>query len=484
MSTTIVLSPVNRVEGDLRIKVDIQDNRITDARAAGIMFRGFEKILKGRFSEEALVVTPRICGLCSIAHSVACSNALAAISEPFTPSGNGQLARNICHATENAMSHLSHFYLYFAPDLANGKYKCCKHYGSLAQRMSHLKGDSTKTVIQERKRFLEILGIIVGKWPHTLAIHAGGVTKSLDSSDVIRIRGILAQFTAVVESAVIGMPVADYLRIKSVADFQAAFPENRASQSDLGTFYHLAVEAGLLDMGQGPGKFITPGSYPQPDGSACLPAGCWNGSAAGFDPSKITEAIQHSFFSANQPVMCPSSDTAEPKSDKPGAYSWAKAPRYGGEVVEVGPLARQIVSRDPLIMELFGQYGSTVFTRVVARLHEAVKLLRAMRDWMERLNTEEPYYARNTLKDRASGIGLTEAARGILGHWISVEKGRITNYQVITPTAWNASPRDEKENPGALERALIGTRIADETNPVEIQHVIRSYDPCLVCTVH
>lgn len=123
-------------------------------------------------------------------------------------------------------------------------------------------------------------------------------------------------------------------------------------------------------------------------------------------------------------------------------------------------------------------------TRVFARLHEAVKLLRKMSGWIEQLDANECYYVRNTIKETASGIGITEAARGILGHWISIENGRITNYQVITPTGWNASPRDENETPGALERALINTVVEDEDNPVEVDLIIRSYDPCLVCTVH
>lgn len=484
MGKTIFISPFNRVEGDLRIKVDIKDGRIADAKVSGVMFRGFEQILKGHPPEDALIYVPRICGICSISHSIASSNALSTISEEFIPSMSGQHAKNICHATENIMSHITQFYVYFTPDISNHKYKNLKCYPFIIKRLTPLKGESTKVIISERKRFLEILGLIGGKWPHTLAIQPGGITKSLTSSDIFRIHGVLTHFISVVESILLGMPIKDYLQIKSVADLDFTFPENGEWKSDIGLFYHFALEAGLFDMGKGPGKFITAGVYPQPDGKLHIPSGHWNKGLSELNLEMITESIYYSFFHAAKSVSHPMSDTSEPKWNKPDAYSWAKAPRYNGEVIEVGALARQVISGDPLIMDLFQRYGSTVFTRVFARLHEAVKLLQAMRDWIGYLSINENYYAKNTLKETASGVGITEAARGFLGHWIQVENGTITNYQVITPTTWNASPRDEKENPGALEKSLMDTRIKDEGNPVEIDHVVRSYDPCLVCTVH
>lgn len=482
MSKTISISPFNRVEGDLKIKVEINDGRITDARASGTMFRGFEQILKGHFPEDALVYTPRICGICSISHSIASSGALAAVSDTFVPSGNGRLAKNISHATENTMSHITQFYVYFAPDLL--RHEQLKYYPLIEKRLAHLKGESAKTIITERKRFLEILGLIGGKWPHTIAIQPGGITKSLDSSDIFRIHGVLKQFSTVVESVLLGMPTEDYLEIKSASDFDAVFLSGDNPASDLGLFYRFAVEAGLMTLGKGPGRFISGGCYPDKDGMPYIPSGYRNGVVSGIDLEKITESIHYSFFDAPHISSNPVLDASEPKWDKPNAYSWAKAPRYNGEVVEVGAIARQVISGDPLVTDFISKYGSTVFTRVFARLHEAVKLLRKMSGWIEQLDADESYYVRNTLKETASGIGITEAARGILGHWISVEGGRITNYQVITPTGWNASPRDEKATPGALEQALINTAIEDEDNPVEIDHIIRSYDPCLVCTVH
>jgi hydrogenase large subunit len=85
----------------------------------------------------------------------------------------------------------------------------------------------------------------------------------------------------------------------------------------------------------------------------------------------------------------------------------------------------------------------------------------------------------------ADAFGLCEAARGSLGHWLSIRGGLIANYQIIAPTSWNFSPRDRHGTPGALEAALVGAPVQPgEKTPVAVQHIVRSFDPCMVCTVH
>lgn len=135
-------------------------------------------------------------------------------------------------------------------------------------------------------------------------------------------------------------------------------------------------------------------------------------------------------------------------------------------------------------MNMFDKLGANVFTRVIARIHEAMILLKELYQWLNEINLKEPFYKSSQTVESGEGIGLTEAARGCLGHWIVIEEGKIKRYQVITPTAWNASPRDSNDVPGAIETALTGLPVKDEKNPVEIYHVIRSFDPCLVCSVH
>jgi hydrogenase large subunit len=143
-----------------------------------------------------------------------------------------------------------------------------------------------------------------------------------------------------------------------------------------------------------------------------------------------------------------------------------------------------ILDKDPMIYDIFSKKGSSVFLRALARLHEAVRLVRQVGIWIREIDARKPFYKKPLVPAEAKGIGLIEAARGSLGHWLTIKNGKIERYQVVTPTAWNLSPKDSFDQHGACEQALNGTIVEDTDNPVEVGHVIRSFDPCLVCTVH
>jgi Ni,Fe-hydrogenase I large subunit len=168
-----------------------------------------------------------------------------------------------------------------------------------------------------------------------------------------------------------------------------------------------------------------------------------------------------------------------------GKYSWAKAPRYDGLPAETGPLAEMIVASSPLFVDLLKQDGSNVFIRELSRLVRTAFLIPPMEKWLEETTfCSEAFYRDHGERENGEGFGLIEAPRGSLGHWVKIKDAKIERYQVITPTAWNASPRDSRGVRGPLEEAIVGTEIKDKDNPVEVEHIIRSFDPCLVCTVH
>ena len=138
-----------------------------------------------------------------------------------------------------------------------------------------------------------------------------------------------------------------------------------------------------------------------------------------------------------------------------------------------------------MIRDLVRHSGGNVRNRVVARLLEVARVVVAMEEWTRQLVPGEPYCNHAKIPDEASGSGMIEAARGSLGHWVRVRNGRILNYQIIAPTTWNFSPRDQQGTPGALEQALVGAPVRKgEQDPVSVQHIVRSFDPCMVCTVH
>jgi len=193
-------------------------------------------------------------------------------------------------------------------------------------------------------------------------------------------------------------------------------------------------------------------------------------------PENINEDVKYSWYS-NGSGLNPAVGRTDPDADKADAYSWVKAPRYNQIVHELGPLARMWINGDY-------REGISVLDRLAARALETKKIADAMDSWLGELVPGAASYTYQPTPANASGIGLTEAPRGALGHWIDITSGKISRYQVVTPTAWNASPRDDLDQAGPLEQALVGTPVADLRRPVEVLRVVHSFDPCLACSVH
>ncbi|OYU75615.1 MAG: hypothetical protein CFE45_32535 [Burkholderiales bacterium PBB5] len=209
-----------------------------------------------------------------------------------------------------------------------------------------------------------------------------------------------------------------------------------------------------------------------------------------LDVAEIPEAATHAWLNASddgtpQAARPPAQGRTEPAADKPAAYTWNKAPRLAGQVAECGAIARQLADGQPLVADVVARLGITVHTRVLARVVELARLLPLMEGWLRAITPREPFFSPGPLPDEGQGVGLSEAARGALGHWLRIERGRIASYQIVAPTSWNFSPRDAAGTPGALEQALVGAPVQPgETTPVAVQHIVRSFDPCMVCTVH
>jgi hydrogenase large subunit len=219
--------------------------------------------------------------------------------------------------------------------------------------------------------------------------------------------------------------------------------------------------------------------------------------AGKLDTGKIAESVKHSWYESSTTGRHPTKGETKPEYGKDGAYSWVKAPRYDGKVYEVGPLARVAVtyaSGDPVMKKMvdsaLGELKASpaalfsVMGRHLARALSAKFIADSMEKWLLELKPGEPTFVEYTIPEESTGVGLTEAARGALGHWIEIKEQKIANYQCVVPTTWNASPRDDNENPGPIEQAIIGTKIKDKNNPFEIVRIVRSFDPCLACAVH
>ena len=481
MSKRRIVGPFNRVEGDLEVTLDIDDGKVEAAYVNSPLYRGFEQILQGKLPADALVLVPRICGICSVAQSTASALALADAAG-IEPPNNGRLAANLTLATENLADHLTHFYLFFMPDFARADYAGRHWHAAAVERFRATVGSAPNQVLPARARFMQMMGLLAGKWPHTLAVQPGGSTRPLQSSEIFRLHRILREFRQFLETVTFGAELDEVAAIANRTQLEAY--RAGTGGGDLRAFLTIAADLDLWHLGRGTDHFMSYGCYNEGN-SRMFPAGVWNGVAAAVDVAAIQEDITHAWYAAAGLPQHPAEGSTLPVAEKDGAYSWCKAPRLAGQVVETGALARQVVAGHPLARDMIDGYGASVAARVVARLLELVLVLPAMERWLNELVPGEPWCITAQAADETSGVGLIEAARGSLGHWITVRRGRIHNYQIIAPTTWNFSPRDATGQPGALEQALAGLPASDsEPLPVAIHHVVRSFDPCMVCTVH
>ncbi len=480
----LIAGPFNRVEGDLEVKLDIAHGQVEKAYVVSPLYRGFEQILAGKNPDDALVYAPRICGICSVSQSMAAATALAA-ARSILPAPNGELAANLVLAAENIVDHLTHFYLFFMPDFCRDIYSTEPWHSITTERFSAIKGRATAEMLPARAEFLHLVGLLAGKWPHTLSLQPGGTTRAVAAHEQLRLLAILAGFRKFLEGRLFGADLEFISGLSSLTELERWLADKGPDHSDFCRFFHISQGLGLKHLGRASDRFMSYGAYAI-GGSHLFASGVLDGGVLKpLEPDKIAEGVSHSWMVADSQPRHPFDGVTEPDGQMEDGYSWCKAPRLDGQTVEVGALARQLVAGHPLIRDVVAQNGGNVENRILARLLEIALIIPVMQDWVKALRPDDPFCHHGDRPDQARGAGLVEAARGGLGHWLTVEGGLIKNYQIIAPTTWNFSPRDDKNMPGPLEQALAGSPVRDgETDPVAVQHIVRSFDPCMVCTVH
>ncbi|MCB2184776.1 MAG: nickel-dependent hydrogenase large subunit [Deltaproteobacteria bacterium] len=461
MATLTIMDPITRIEGHLKVEVEIGSSggqqQVVDARCTGTLFRGFETVLQGRDSKDAPVITQRICGVCPISHGMAAVMA-AEKATGATPPADARILRNLTLGANFLQSHILHFYVLAAADFVTLPQQSpwspawdhdLKSSAELTAVGSHL-----VSALEARAKAHEMGAVFGGKMPHSHTYIPGGFTATPTAQRIARFGTLLNELRAFI----------DQVYLPDVAAVAAAYPEYFQIGAGVGNLLAYGV---FEQDDQGVEKLLMPGYVVKNDPQRVNT----------FQEKDIREYLTHSWYKNQDDGLAPAAGRTTPEYPKTDAYSWLKSPRYQDQPFEVGPLARMWVNGDY-------QNGLSVLDRHAARAQECQKVAEAMATWLDELTQDGRVYGGYNSRATGSGSGLTEAPRGALGHWVTLNAGQIAAYQIITPTCWNASPRDAQGQPGPLETALIGTPVADPDRPVEALRVIHSFDPCLSCAVH
>jgi hydrogenase large subunit len=479
MPQKVLVDPLTRIEGHLGIEATVDGGKVVEARCAGTLYRGFEQMLAGRDPLDAVQITQRFCGVCPTAHALASSqcldNALG-----ITPPDNGRIIRNLIQGANYIQSHILHFYHLAALDFVRGpefppfipRFEADYR---LPEKVSQEIIGHYVQALHIRMKAHEMSAVFSGKMPHCASVVPGGVTVTPAVDKVTTFLWRLKELREFIENVYIP----DVLTVAGVY----------RDYAEIGRGGRRYLSYGAFDMDSDPDvlkrtRFFQMGRVV-------------DGKRAPVDPAKITEDVRHAWY-REAPPSHPSKETTEPDRKKEGAYSWLKAPRYDGASYEVGPLARAMVNTvdgaNPALakavdgalseLRLKRENLCSVMGRHLARALETKILADAMADWVLQIKLDEPVAVGHKMPESAAGMGLWDASRGALGHWISIRNQKIERYQAVVPTTWNASPHDGKDQPGPIEAALVGAPVEDPANPFAVARIVRSFDPCIACAVH
>ncbi|WP_100961616.1 nickel-dependent hydrogenase large subunit [Helicobacter pylori] len=557
MSKKIVVDPITRIEGHLRIEVIVDDdNVITDAFSSSTLFRGLETIIKGRDPRDAGFIAQRICGVCTYSHYkagiTAVENALG-----ITPPLNAQLVRSLMNMALLFHDHVVHFYTLHGLDWCDimsalkadpiqaaklsfkyspypintgaGELKAVQkrlsdfakggslgpfsngYYGHKTYRLSP---EQNLIVLSHYLKLLEIqreaakmTAIFGAKQPHPQSLTVGGVTSVMDILDPTRLAEWKSKFEV----------VANFINHAYYPDLVMAgemFANEPSVIKGCGLRNFIAYEEVLLGRDK---YLLSSGVVLDGDISKLHP----------IDESLIKEEVTHSWYqyeNTKEAQLHPYDGQTNPHYtglkdgesvgienkiipakvlDTKNKYSWIKSPRYDSKPMEVGPLSSVVVglaAKNPYVTEVATKFLKdtklplealfSTLGRTAARCIEAKTIadngLLAFDALVENLKSDQstcaPYHIDKNQEYKGRYIG--QVPRGMLSHWVRIKNGVVENYQAVVPSTWNAGPRDSQNQRGAYEMSLIGTKIADLTQPLEIIRTIHSFDPCIACSVH
>lgn len=538
-----VIDPVTRIEGHLRIEMEVENGVVSDAWVSGGCFRGMELVVQDRTPEDAAHIVQRICGVCPVSHAHASSIA-AEKAYGITIPNSARIIRNLMEGGQFLHSHILWFYTLAALDYVNplnalkaniadaydlveaAGTSCQSDLKALAERlktfaangqMSIFSGNWWKNGAKDtefnlppeldlictahyiealtmQSKASEICGLLGGKMPHVMTLVPGGTAFVPTEEKLDDLWSLVRE-------------VRDWVKATMIPDTKAIAP------------YYLDA----LDFGKGCGRYVAWGVFERESfemADRYLPSGVIDEklNLSEVNEDLIKEYVGHSWYVGDSDLN-PREGVTEPDFTgyyKEGTlfeqngheygevndrYTWSKGPSYDGKCMEAGPFSRILAgylrgnefiktNLDGLCKDLgltIPQLQSTL-GRVAARQVESLYVAELMVQWVDELieavkgGDSEYFRAPETIT--GDGTGFWEAPRGALYHTEHVNNGKITGYQIIIPTTWNIAPRNAEGTPGPIEQALIGNPVDDVEMPINPLRTVHSFDPCTACAVH
>ena len=558
MTERVVVDPITRIEGHLRIEAQMNGNTIEQAYSAGTMVRGIEIILRGRDPRDAWAYAQRICGVCTLVHGIASVRSVEdALNYSIPP--NAQLIRNLMIAAQYVHDHVMHFYHLHAldwVDVVSALKADPKATSELAQKISPSWPNSSAGYFADQqaklKKFVEAgqLGIFAkAYWGHPAyklppEANLMAVSHYLEAlqwqRDVVKLHAIFGGKNPHPNFLVGGVPCPidlnsdSALNMKRLSQVQDIIKKMQVFVDQVYVPDTLAIASFYKDwfkQGEGLGNFMTYGDFPEKGmddpASFLIPSGViLNRDLSKIHPvdlnaeDQIQEFIAHSWYDYSEGKdkgLHPYAGETELNYTGPKppykqlevdqAYSWMKSPRWKGQAVEVGPLARVLMlyatghEQTKSLVDYTLKYLDvpvdalySTLGRTAARTLETKIIADKMQTWFDHLianikagdtkTFNETLWEPSSWPSKAQGVGYMEAPRGALAHWIVIKDQKIANYQAVVPSTWNAGPRDVQNQAGAYEASLQGHVLHDPKQPVEILRTIHSFDPCIACAVH
>jgi [NiFe] hydrogenase large subunit len=531
------IDPITRIEGHLRIDVEIEGGKVKDAWSSAQLFRGLEIILQGRDPRDAPYITQRACGVCTEVHALASIRALDDAAKAYAPD-LGRLARNLVHGAQFIHDHTTHFYTLHAldwVDVVSALSADPKKTASLASGLGDypMSGAADFKKVQDRLKAFVASGQLGpfanGYWGHpdyrlppeaNLMACAHYIEWLRLQVKASRMMAMFGGKNPHIQTYVTGgvSCVRDILNVDRLAEYLYTLKEMQAFIDNVYIPDLLAVAAFYKDWGAkqigGCTNFLAYGNMPKNAGpyeieNMWMPGAVIYGrdlaKPMDVDPGKITEEVTRAWYQDGAPLHPSKGETKpiKPEYDYDGKYSFFKAPRYDGKSCEVGPLAQVLaafakghqptVTMVKAVLTHLDVPAAALFStlgRTAARAIETKVLADHMAEQVGEVIGKLKAGDTKTVTDwewpgEAMGVGLIDVPRGALGHWVHQDKdNRIANYQLVVPSTWNLGPRDKDGQLGPVEEALVGTPVADPKQPLEIIRTVHSFDPCIACGVH